>query len=61
MFVLVLYFFCILFFFYYWSMSGHFFATLFVGIIAVLGAAFLVDKYPIVLVVIAFFRLVKKK
>jgi hypothetical protein len=42
-------------------MSGHFFATLFVGIIAVLGAAFLVDKYPIVLVVIAFFRLVKKK
>ena len=61
MFVLAFYFFCILFYFYYWSMSGPFFATLFVGIIAVLGAAFLVDKYPIVLVVIAFFRLVKKK
>ncbi len=42
-------------------MSGPFFATLSVGIIAVLGAAFLVDKYPIVLVGIAFFRLAKKK
>lgn len=61
MFVLFFYFFCILFFFYCFSMPVPFFATLFVGIIAVLGAAFLVDKYPIVLVVIAFFRLVKKK
>ncbi len=61
MFVLAFYFLCILFFFYYWSMSGPFFATLSVGIITVLGAAFLVDKYPIVLVGIAFFRLTKKK